>query len=75
MIIPKSYQELLQGFIGAFLKTTSIKDLQPGSALDSILFESEGLRKTKNLYEFLRKLDSRFNKIDIYAELLKKQSF
>jgi hypothetical protein len=74
-ISPKSYKQILDEMIGQVASATTIKDLESGSVIKTLLDMQEGNERSR-LINFLAKLDNRFKKYqDPWSSLILAQRY
>lgn len=75
MIQPKSYRQILDNMIGQVAASTTIKDLESGSVIKTLLDMQAGNERDR-LINFLAKLDNRFKKYqDPWSDLKLAQRY
>jgi hypothetical protein len=74
-ISPKSYRQILDEMIGQVANSTTIKDLESGSIVKTLLDMQAGNERDR-LINFLAKLDNRFKKYqDPWSDLKLAQRY
>ena len=75
MIVHKSYRQILDEMVGQAMASTTIKDLESGSVIKTLLDMQAGNERDR-LINFLAKLDNRFKKYqDPWSDLKLAQRY
>lgn len=75
MIVHKSYRQILDEMVGQAMASTTIKDLESGSVIKTLLDMQAGNERDR-LINFLAKLDNRFKKYqDPWSDLKLAQKY